>query len=255
MHSREQGFTLIELLVTMLIALVILAGLVANFTEQSREYKYQMKRLDAVQDLEFVIKYMAEDLRSALWSDPSVAAATVDPNPVETNSFAGTAATTDLTFWVWDNAVSGTDANTELAERQYHWDSANKVLQYDRIITTKSVTGVDTAQAVSLSDMLPNVTFFKVFKDDTTSRAGFSDIPTALPDKTLSDAEGNPVTVPGYTILIEVAVDAGYKEGSFLDVKGVDVRTTTDKRKRVWRYVQVYPMSLMAMGMLLMGTP
>jgi len=254
-RSRQEGFSLIEMMVTMLIALVVLGAMVMNFTRQHSEYKYQMKRVDAVQDLEFSMKFIAEDLRGALWSDPTVAAVTVDPNPEETNGFAGTAASTDFTFWVWDKA-SGGNADTVLTKRQYQWDSANKLLKYDRLIATKDLTGTDTASSVSLQDILPNVTFFKVFLDGTasaTSRAGFSNIPAALPLKTLPDAEGNPVTVSGYTILIEVAVDAGYQEGSFLDVTGTDVRTTTDKRKRVWRYVQVYPMSLMAMGMMLVG--
>lgn len=236
-----EGFTLVELLVTMVIALIILAGLVASFTSQYTEYKYQNKRMDAVQDLEFAIRFIANDLRYALVKAP---VGVTDPNPAENASFAGTGATTSLTFWVWDAAATdGTctvDANTKRAKRKYVWNSASKSLRYDRMVDTNPTPtpacGDNTGTATG--EILPNVTFFKVFKDDvsTASRASFANIPAPLQALTIKDSGGNDVAVPGYTILVEIEVPAGYKQGVFQDARGN--ATTT---KRVWRYVQVHP--------------
>jgi len=91
-------------------------------------------------------------------------------------------------------------------------------------------------------EILPNVTFFKVFKDnvDVPSRTSipFIDIPAPLSLLTIKDSAAGNVSVPGYTILVEIEVPAGYKQGVFQDVRG---NTTTTKR--VWRYVQVHPQS------------
>jgi len=220
---REKGFTLIEALVTMVIAMVILGGLLLNFTQQNSEYKYQNKRIDAVQDLEFALKFIAEDLRGAL----SGAAGT----PAITSNAGADPYTTSLVFQVWSQDEF-TSATTYRATRQYNYDGAT--LSYDR----------ENSTGVASTELLSNVTFFKVFVDGTTSRAAFagSGIPAALPTRTLPNPLGVAVgNLPGYTILIEMAIDAGYKQGSFVDVKGNDVGIAG--KKRVSRYIQVYPMN------------
>jgi len=242
-HQQElesKGFSLVELLVTIVIAMVILGGLLLSFTSQNTEYKYQNKRIDAVQDLEFSIRFIAADLRNSLFS--------ASVQPVENAAFAGTTATTALTFWVWDttvpplfDSVGAVDATTKRAQRKYVWDSASNGLRYDRMVNT-NVAGVVVARgdntATAAGEMLPNVTFFKIFRDDTdlASRALFADIPSPLQSMTVRDSGGNSIIIPSYTILIEVAVVAGYKNGVLQDVFG---NTTTTKR--IWRYVQVYP--------------
>ncbi|MBL4759779.1 MAG: prepilin-type N-terminal cleavage/methylation domain-containing protein [Mariprofundaceae bacterium] len=232
---RHEGFTLIELLVTIVIAMIILGGLLVSFSSQNTEYKYQNKRIDAVQDLEFSIRFIADDLRNSLFSAAI--------QPAESAGFIGVGATTALTFWVWetDGLVTGVDPVTKRAQRKYVWKNTAKSLRYDRVVNT-NVAGTIVARAdntgTASGEILPNVTFFKVFKDnvDLPSRASFLNIPAPMQALTIKDSGGNSITVPGYTILIEVEVMAGYKKGVFKDVKN---NTTTTKR--IWRYVQVYP--------------
>ncbi len=238
-RKNEAGLTLVELLVAMVVAMVVLAGLLLTFTQQYGEYKHQSKRVDAVQDLEFAITFVADDLRSALHG--------MGLDPVETNGFGSrTAATGDLRFWVWEtNAAYSPDAN-QRARRRYHYDAANETLCYDRQVAVGADDTVTASGSCQVdSEVLRNVTFFKVFQDSTTPRDAFGDIPAALPSlniRNVSDPINRSMSVPAYTILIEVAVDAGYKKGSFVDVLGNDQRPGVgDGRKRVWRYVQVQP--------------
>lgn len=226
-ETKQSGFTLIELMVTLVVAMVVLGGLMLNFASQNSEYKYQSKRIDAVQDLEFAIKFIAEDLRGALQS----AALEISIAPVPPSALA----TTSVDFYVWD--VDEAFAASKRAHRKYVYDSANKTLKYDREIDNATVGGAE-----SVIEILPNVTFFKVFNDTAENTAAergdlFSGIPSA---QTAIDLINPAVTgVPGYTILIEVEVDAGYKNGSFVDVLGNNVGIAG--HKRIWRYIQVQP--------------
>ncbi len=225
--QKQQGFTLIEVMISIVVAMVVLAGLMLTFTSQSNQYQYQNKRIDASQDLEFALKFIARDLRSALVG--SVAGAPV------IDIYASTTApfeTTRLRFEVWDAALAPATSTTKRVLRHYGYTLASKSIVYDR-----------NAVPLSTREILPNVTLFKVFDDNNvggTSRAGFSGIPDALPNTLVPDpANSNtPLSVPGYTILIEVEVPAGYKGGSLKDVRGNVVTT-----KRIWRYAQVYPMA------------
>jgi len=225
-------------MVTMLISMVILGGLVSNFINQDREYNYQNKRIDAVQDLEFAIRFISDDMRHALYG--------TTVQPLENAGFIGVAGTTNLTFWVWDPlATDGgcvVSATTKRAERKYVWDSATKSLRYDRMIDTNPSAGCGDNTGTAAGEILPNVTFFKVFRDDVdiASRTSipFIDIPSEFPSGKVINSSGSAVNVPGYTILIEIEVPAGYKNGVFQDARG-NVTTT----KRVWRYAQVYPQS------------
>jgi len=257
-ESSESGFTLIELLVSTVIALIVLAGLLVSFQSQYSEYKYQNKRVDAAQDMEFSLSFIVEDLQAALVRSP---VGEVDPNPVENNNFVGVAPTSTLTFWVWDPAEAGVDPYSKVAQRKYqyvyHAGEKRMVLGYDRIVNTKDAAGVVTALADTSSwlsnEVMSDVTFFKVFKDDVdvASRASFTGIPVPLARRVIAPAGmadlNNPpatFTVPSYTILIEVGVDAGYKNGSFTDVLGNDQSPGVgDGHKRIWRYVQVQPRS------------
>jgi len=243
LYSRraEAGFTLIEMMVATLIALIIIAGLVTNFSRQSNEYSYQNRRIDSVQDMEFAIKFIAEDVRSALVSAAAPTAALSI-----TNDAAGH--TTGLSFDVWDDDLDDWGKSTDpvsqkqalalaqnyRAQRHYTYDPATGILSYDRNAINVPQGG-DNPSAI-----LPNVTYFRIFSDtpDVTP-AGFAQAPAGLPQWTANDPGGTPVQTPGYTILIEIGVPAGYKVGQLQDVKG---NTTTDKR--VWRYVQVHPMSV-----------
>lgn len=234
-RTDQRGFTLVEMLVTMVIALVLMGGLMLTFVQQNNEYKYQNKRIDAVQDLEFAISFIADDLRSVVLDSPS---------PVVITS-AGTGATRyssqiDLTVWDesnWANTAQAV-ANNYQAVRRYTYDKANEILKYDR----------NTVPGVGMQEILKNVTDFRLFQDTPGSQpivsgtTVFSGSPVGMQNLSVLDSTGATVNSQGYTLLIEIAVDAGYKEGLFVNARGVDVRTIeTPARKRVWRYVQVHP--------------
>jgi len=228
--KKQQGFTLVEVMISIVVAMVVLAGLMLTFTNQSNQYQYQNKRIDASQDLEFAIKFVARDLRSALVGLTAVAvngAAVAAPSSIViTSAGAAPFATTTLIFEAWDGASA---AATGRVTRYYSY--AGNSLAYDRDVSTSSP---------SAAEVLPNVTLFKVFDDSVTSRAGYAGIPAAQPNILIPDPANpsTPLSVPGYTILIEVEVSAGYKGGGMVNVIGVP--TTT---KRIWRYAQVYPMA------------
>lgn len=218
--GSEQGFSLIEVMVSLVVAMTILAGLFLTFITQNGEYKYQNKRIDTVQDLEFGIKFIEEDLRSALVGAESIS---ITPDAVDLY-------TSVLTFSVWDRLPECASCRVG---RIYKYDSTKKMLRYDR-----------ESSFVSTREILPNVTFFKVFDDyssafDTTAERGgvYSGMPDALPLIQVNGPDGA-VDVHGYTILIEMEVDAGYKGGKKENVFGEVV-----SGKRIWRYSQVYPLA------------
>lgn len=237
MRVEQQGFTLVELLVAMLIALIILGGILYSFVQQNSEYNYQNHRADTVQDLEFGINFITNDFRSSLYSEGADPLANIQIiNGTGTNP-----PTVAVSFKVWD-AKDAAHANHRY-RRCYLY--RNKKLYLHR---KHGSAACDSATSLTGFDpVLENITFFRVFKDapgvlPTLGTIAPTGAPKGLPLGKGFDSTGNLVTgIPGYTILIEAAVDAGYKKGSFVDVKGVDVRNTADKRKRVWRYIQVRP--------------
>jgi Tfp pilus assembly protein PilW len=229
----------------MVIAMVLLGGLLLSFTQQNSEYKYQNKRGDAVQDLEFTINFIAHDLRNALAvGSPAATDITITPGGAGAGIYSDTV---DIRVWeedagFWTGGAAVQQGNNYQAIRRYDYDQANESLRYDR----NTVPG-----GASVTEILPNVTDFRVFQDvagsqpEITAGTPFPGSPVGLQDLTVLDANANNVTLPGYTVLIEIAIDTGYKQGLFINARGVDVRTLeTPARKRVWRYVQVHPRSV-----------
>jgi len=236
----QQGFTLVELLVTMLVVMVVLGGLIFSFSQQNSEYNYQNKRMDSSQDLEFGINYIVADIRNSLRSQ----GADILANVATVDGLGATPATVALSFKVWDASNS---ANNYRSRRCYLY--RNNIIYLRRAYPVANVCNGQTSVAVGsgFAPILENVTFFKVFTDTngvlpSIGAAVPSGAPVGLSPMTGRDSRNTVVSgIPGYTVLIEMGVDAGYKKGSFLDVTGVDVRATPDRRKRIWRYVQGYP--------------
>ncbi|MDQ7058013.1 MAG: prepilin-type N-terminal cleavage/methylation domain-containing protein [Ghiorsea sp.] len=197
---NQRGFTLVEVLISIVVAMTILGGLMLMFISQSGQYKYQNKRIDTTQDLEFSIKFIASDLRSALIGGTTIDIYTggaVEPTP-----------TLGLQFKVWDKpeadalvlaggpAAFVADANIGRVTRSYAYDPIGKRLGYDR-----------EGSAVNVREILSHITYFKVFEDTVTPRAGFLNIPNALPPINVPGPDSNnPVATNGYTVLIEVEV-------------------------------------------------
>lgn len=236
----QQGFTLVELLVTMLIAMVVLGGLLFSFSQQNSEYNYQNKRMDSSQDLEFGINYIVADIRNSLRSQGADSLA----NVATVDGLGATPATVALSFRVWDASNS---ANNYRSRRCYLY--RNNTIYLRRAYPVANACNGATSLA-GFSPILEDVTFFRVFTDVggrlpllvPPNLAAFPGAPAGLSPMTGRDSQNTVVSgIPGYTVLIEMGVPAGYKKGSFLDVTGVDVRTTSDKRKRIWRYAQGYP--------------
>lgn len=63
--AEPTGFTLVELLVSMVVAMVILAGLYSNFFMQSRVQSSQSSTVDALEDLRLASQIMTGQLRMA----------------------------------------------------------------------------------------------------------------------------------------------------------------------------------------------
>lgn len=233
----QQGFTLVELLVTMVVVMVVLGGLVFSFSQQNSEYNYQNKRMDSSQDLEFGISFILADIRNSLRSQ----GADTKANVIIVNGGGINPATAGFSFKVWD---AGNAADNYRSRRCYIY-SGNKIYLNRAYNITNACDS--TTSLTGFNPILEGVTFFRVFQDaagtlPTLGSIKPQGVPPGLSSMTGRDSTNVVVSgIPGYTVLIEMGVDAGYKKGSFLDVQGVDVRTTSDKRKRIWRYVQGYP--------------
>jgi len=240
----QAGFTLIEVMITMVIAMTILAGLVLNFISQSAQYSFQDKRVDAAQDLEFTLRFMADDLQNilVLTSDLTTASyITSDAAGTRIASFDGNgiSPSTYLRFNVWDSSIA--IDNTKRVERFYSYNSPE--LKYDRENSTSSAQAILGEPSNNLKGL--SVTHFRIFQDNLSTRptyngtanSGYKDLPPPLPLRTLYDATGSAFDMPGITILIEVEIDALYA-GSMSDVLGNSV---SSGKRRLWRYIQVYP--------------
>ncbi|RMD96978.1 MAG: prepilin-type N-terminal cleavage/methylation domain-containing protein [Bacteroidetes bacterium] len=70
--SSTRGFTLIELLVTMVIALILLAGLTSNFISQSNVARTQSDRAMTSEDLVLASQIMRRELKTAIGSTVAI---------------------------------------------------------------------------------------------------------------------------------------------------------------------------------------
>ncbi|MDQ7002037.1 MAG: prepilin-type N-terminal cleavage/methylation domain-containing protein, partial [Ghiorsea sp.] len=229
--NNQRGFTLIELMVTLVIAMVILGGLLLNFTSQATQYKYQNKRGDAVQDLEFTLHFIARDIQEALISTTSLEVTGVGTPSVKFDG-AGKLPTTWLSVNVWDQLTTNPTFNAALtannmqAVRCYRYrgavgSAATKWKLYFKSLDancspTLPLSGFD-ALLGEVQGM--RVTHFRVFRDGAVGdgRGNYTGVPLALLGKELTDAKGIKFTVPAFTILVEIEIDAANK-GSTVDV-------------------------------------
>ncbi len=243
--ANERGFTLIELMITLVIAMVILGGLLLNFTSQSTQYKYQNKRGDAVQDLEFTLRFIARDIQGALISASSfeVTGAAVDPTSV---NFDGAASSPSawLSMNVWDNAVATADKQAVRCYR-YRGGTGTASTRWKLYFNRDKSTCSATVSLVGFDPVLGEstgmrVTHFRIFRDGAVGdgRANYTGVPPALPAKVVKDAQDNVYNVPAFTVLIEIEIDAANK-GAATDVLGMAL--AVGSKRRIWRYIQVYP--------------
>ena len=236
-NNHAAGFTLIEVMITLVIAMSILAGLFSNFTMQSSEYKYQDKRVDTTQDLEFAIRYIASDLQGALLSSDSTEVGSGASGRGITGLSAGSTASSFLSFTVWDTTVgAGPDFQVR---RCYRFDAG--MIKYDLDDDTCSAgTNIPVGSEI-IGDVGEGlkVTNFRVFQDglNDADRANYTYMPPPLPTKTYRNYDNIAFDIPAFSILIEVEVDAT-RDGTFVDVLGNNV---VNNKQRIWRYMQVYP--------------
>ena len=239
--GSDSGFTLIEVMLTLVVAMLVLGGLFLNFLSQSSEYKFQDKRVDTTQDLEFAIRFIADDLQAALVLNTSSDLGGVDAASVAHGASVDGYSTRWLSFPVWDT-VESVNLSTFRAKRCYVYYEG--MIRYDRDEGGCSAATVKNAAAAILGETLNGqrgmqVTYFRIFKDDSADlgRALYANIPPPLPVKKVRDAKNNVYYMPGYTILIELEVDST-SEGALKDVLR---QAVTNGKKRIWRYMQVYP--------------
>jgi len=254
--QAAKGFTLVEVLISIVVAMVIIGGLLLNFISQSGQYRYQDKRGDVSQDLEFALRFIAQDFKSSLINVNAtlIGGADAATTVTITKDGNGTNPTTYLGFYVWSNDVALAPAPVGpvwRVRRCYVYDNSNAgwMIKYDRS-ENACVSGVAMGASEALIGEVADgkigmqVRHFRVFEDglaaDDADRALYADIPDPLPTKTVYDVGGTGFSMPAFTILIEVEVDAAYK-GSSTDVFG---NVVANNKKRLWRYVQIYPTTI-----------
>jgi len=251
-----KGFTLIEVLISMVVAMVIIGGLLLNFISQSSQYRYQDKRGDVAQDMEFALRFIAQDFKAALISVTAPLVGGVDAATLVTIAKDGNGVnpTTYLGFYVWSNDVALNPvpvAPVWRVRRCYVYDNSSGgwMVKYDRSEPNCASGIAMNAGEALIGEALPGnkgmqVTHFRVFQDglaaDDADRPLYADIPDPLPAKAVYDVDGGLIEMPAFTILLEVEVDAAYK-GSAIDVFG---NAVANNKKRLWRYVQVYPSTI-----------
>ncbi len=80
---QQKGFTLIEFMVAILISMVLLAGLYANYMAQHRLQNMQANQTSLMGDLHLVVQIMQSELRQAkagsmVWTAPNLSYTTID---------------------------------------------------------------------------------------------------------------------------------------------------------------------------------
>jgi len=246
-NHRSSGFSLIEVMITLLIASVLMAGLFSEFVSQSKQYRYQDKLLETSQDLEFAIRFIADDLQSALVLPTAKELGGTGVRAIEGLS-SGTSPSTFLTFEVWDED-RGSDPDFQV-RRCYRFEKGMIKLDMN-VASCTSATVISDSAAILGEDVIKTrglesirgmqVTNFRVFQDglaaDDASRSNYFSIPAPLPAKVYRNFNNDEFDMPAFTILIELEVDSVSKEPR-IDVLGNPV---VNNKNRIWRYMQVYP--------------
>ncbi|RME04658.1 MAG: type II secretion system protein [Bacteroidetes bacterium] len=225
------GFTLVELLVTLVIAMVILGGLLLSFQNQYGHYAYQSKKVDAIQDMDAVLRMVRDDLRGAIDSAPLNGVAIGQSGQLD-NPYVlagGSGETSLLASVVWDPADPNKDIYSR-AVRVWKYDMANKRLEYDR----------NALGSLSYKPALEGVTWFQV-GDPYAWPVGVPALPVSAYTQTIFDAKGGTHDVYAYAVQMEMEVPVGYRGGVKTDVFG-----NPTSMPRVRRHIIVYPESAVA---------
>jgi len=217
-RNKESGFTLIELMVANTIMIIVFATVISMFLVNKEKLDYESNKSVRLASLSFASAEILKSLRSKVsypWTHPETLQAV-----------SSSAATTQIAFLAYDPVNSIVAPYTSLRQIVFN----NGELSYLRQVGGKS------------QRLMRNVTFFKVFDDAVTPRAGFTGIPSALPNRNITLPDGTTGVVHGYTVLIEVSIPTRTASKATLnkDVLGNDI---SGFEKRLWRYYQLYPES------------
>jgi len=91
-HRKNKGFTLIELLITMLIGLIIMAGMTSVFISQTRTASMLKNKTEAMGDLFLASQIMQSELRGAKGICWNSALSTIVYQPIDSTAACGGAA-------------------------------------------------------------------------------------------------------------------------------------------------------------------
>jgi len=91
-HRKNKGFTLIELLITMLIGLIIMAGMTSVFISQTRTASMLKNKTEAMGDLFLASQIMQSELRGAKGICWNAALSTIVYQPIDSTAACGGAA-------------------------------------------------------------------------------------------------------------------------------------------------------------------
>lgn len=244
--SSPRGFTVIEILISLLIASIIMTALFLSFGSQSKQFKYENKRVDAAQQLEFALRRIAMEMQNALMFSSGLELSGAGVASVAiTNHVSGF--TEALAFQVWD---PGKGYAQERGRRCIVFDAG--MIKYDRDEPSVcSPTLAYTQNTAILGEVGSGidgmrVTHFRVFNDGIVSpdRANYTGIPMPLTNKVIRDMSNIAYDVPAFTIAIEIEVDkrgATSIENSGTFNTNILGQAVGNGKQRLWRYIQVSP--------------
>lgn len=244
--SSSRGFTVIEILISLLIASIIMTALFLSFGSQSKQFKYENKRVDAAQQLEFALRRIATEMQNALMfsSGLELSGAGVASVTISNNVLGFTEA---LAFQVWD---PGNGYAQERGRRCIVLDGG--MIKYDRNEPGVCSPALAYNQTAALLGEVGQgidgmrVTHFRVFNDGIASpdRANYTGIPMPLTNKVIRDVSNIAYNIPAFTIAIEIEVDkrgATSIESSGTFNTDILEQAVDNGKQRLWRYIQVSP--------------
>lgn len=214
---KEKGFTLVELMIALFMSAIIYAGIVIIFNENKAQMEHATNRAEAVSALNHAISEISKVVRSGVsdpWTIGGTTPAANSPLP-----------TSDFYVDVYDPARN--PLSPYLVQRYIDFNTVNNTL------------GIRMSANTGRRKLAENVTFFKIFDDSVTPRAGFIDIPPPLPDATRILPDGSQVVVHGYTILIQISIDILNRKSQ--ENMSVDGSPSPAGTQSVWRCLQIYP--------------